>query len=123
MRGTTLPSHGEFTRRVWRHLHRDGDGTRFEFDVTIDGLVDASSHGVGEDPQRLRQLASVVWATADELGEARARQATPRGWHRVKDLEWVQDLGDLLKVAQVRARALGDQQIPLLRRTIVIYIT
>ena len=76
-----------------------------------------------EDPQRLRQLASVVWATADELGEARARQATPRGWHRVKDLEWVQDLGDLLKVAQVRARALGDQQIPLLRRTIVIYIT
>lgn len=35
---------GKFTVRVWRHLHRDCDGTRFEFDATIDGLVDASSH-------------------------------------------------------------------------------
>jgi hypothetical protein len=70
---------GEFTGRVWRHVHRDGDGTRFEFDATIDGLVDASSHGVGDDPQRLRQLASVAWATADELGEARAPQRHPAG--------------------------------------------
>jgi hypothetical protein len=70
---------GEFTGRVWRHVHRDGDGTRFEFDATIDGLVDASSNGVGDDPQRLRQLASVAWATADELGEAQARQRHPAG--------------------------------------------
>ena len=70
---------GEFTGRVWRHVHRDGDGTRFEFDATIDGLVDASSSGLGDNPQRLRQLASVAWATADELGEARARQRHPAG--------------------------------------------
>jgi hypothetical protein len=56
---------GDFTGRVWRHVHRDGDGTRLEFDVTIDGLVDASSSGLGSDPQRLRQLASVALATAD----------------------------------------------------------
>ena len=72
-------THGEFTGRVWRDIHHDSDGTRFEFDATIDGLVDASSHGVGDDPQRLRQLASVAWATADELGEARARQRHPAG--------------------------------------------
>jgi hypothetical protein len=36
-------THGEFTGRVWRHIHHDSDGTRFEFDATIDGLVDASS--------------------------------------------------------------------------------
>ena len=70
---------GEFTGRVWRHVHRDGDGTRFEFDATIDGLVDASSSGLGDNPQRLRQLASVAWATADELGEARTRQRHPAG--------------------------------------------
>jgi hypothetical protein len=70
---------GDFTGRVWRHVHRDGDGTRLEFDVTIDGLVDASSSGLGSDPQRLRQLASVALATADELGEARARQWHPAG--------------------------------------------
>ena len=70
---------GEFTGRVWRHVHRDGDGTRFEFDATIDRLVDASSSGLGDNPQRLRQLASVAWATADELGEARARQRHPAG--------------------------------------------
>ena len=46
--------------------------TRFEFDATIDGLVDASSSGLGDIPQRLRELASVAWATADELGKARA---------------------------------------------------
>jgi len=45
----------------------------------MDGLVDASSHGAGDDPQRLRQLVSVAWATADELGEARARQRHPAG--------------------------------------------
>ena len=72
-------THDEFTGRVWRHIHHDSDGTRFDFDATIDGLVDASSHGVGDDPQRLRQLASVAWATADELGEARARQRHPAG--------------------------------------------
>ena len=63
---------GEFTGHVWRNAQPDGDGTRFDFDVTIDGLVDASSGGLGDDPQRLRELASVAWATADELGEARA---------------------------------------------------
>ncbi len=74
-------THGEFTGRVWRHIHHDSDGTRFEFDATIDGLVDASSSGVGDNPQRLRELASVAWATADELGEARARQRHPgREW-------------------------------------------
>ena len=67
---------GEFTGRVWRHIHHDSDGTRFEFDVTFDGLVDASSSGVGSNPQRLRELASVALATADELGEARARRGT-----------------------------------------------
>ena len=62
-------------------IHHDSDGTRFEFDATIDGLVDASSSGVGDNPQRLRELASVAWATADELGEARARQRHPgREW-------------------------------------------
>ena len=50
-------THGEFTGRVWRHIHHDSDGTRFEFDATIDGLVDASSSGVGANPQRLRELA------------------------------------------------------------------
>jgi len=49
---------GKFTVRVWRHLHRDCDGTRFEFDATIDGLVDAASSGLGSDPQRLRELTS-----------------------------------------------------------------
>jgi hypothetical protein len=73
---------GEFTGRVWRHVHRDGDGTRFEFDATIDGLVDASSSGVGDNPQRLRELASVAWATADELGEARPGQRHPAGTRR-----------------------------------------
>jgi hypothetical protein len=33
----------------------------------------------GRRPQRLRQLASVAWATADELGEAQARQRHPAG--------------------------------------------
>ena len=80
-------THGEFTGRVWRHIHHDSDGTRFEFDATIDGLVDASSSGVGDNPQRLRELASVAWATADELGEARARQRHP-------GREWVDCLTD-----------------------------
>jgi len=48
---------GEFTGRVWRHIHHDSDGTRFKFDATIDSLVDASSSGVGDNPQRLRELA------------------------------------------------------------------
>ena len=43
-------THGEFTGRVWRHIHHDSEGTRFEFDATIDGLVDASSSGVGDNP-------------------------------------------------------------------------
>jgi hypothetical protein len=70
---------GEFTGRVWRHVHRDGDGARFEFDATIDGLIDASGSGLGDKPQRLRELASVASATADELGEAQARQRHPAG--------------------------------------------
>ena len=75
----TVGGCGEFTGRVWRHLHRDTDGIRIEFDATIDGLVDASSNGLGSDPQRLRELAAVAQATADELGEARARQRHPAG--------------------------------------------
>jgi hypothetical protein len=50
-----IVTHGEFTGRVLRHIHHDSDGTGFDFDATIDGLVDASSHGVGDHPQRLRQ--------------------------------------------------------------------
>ena len=38
---------GEFTGRVWRHVHRDGDGTRFEFDATIDRLVDGHQACLG----------------------------------------------------------------------------
>jgi hypothetical protein len=72
-------THGEFTDCVWRHVHRDGDGTPVEFDATLDGMVDASSNGVGDDPQRLRQLACIAWAAADEFGEARARQRHPAG--------------------------------------------
>jgi hypothetical protein len=49
-----------------------------EFDATIDDLVDASSSGLGDNPQRLRELASVAFATA-ELGVARARQRHPAG--------------------------------------------
>jgi hypothetical protein len=63
---------GEFTGRVWRLVHRDGDATRCEFDATIDGLVDTSGTGLGDNPQRLREQAAV-----DELGEARARQRHP----------------------------------------------
>jgi hypothetical protein len=51
---------GEFTGRVWRYVHRDGDGARFEFDATIDGLIDASGSGLGDKTQRLCELASVV---------------------------------------------------------------
>jgi len=47
---------GEFTGHVWSNIHRDGDGTRCEFDATIDGLADASGSGLGSDPQRLRRL-------------------------------------------------------------------
>ena len=74
-----MVTHGEFICRVWPHIRHDSDGIRFEFDATIDGLVDASSSGVGDNPQRLRELASVAWATADEFGEARARQRHPAG--------------------------------------------
>jgi hypothetical protein len=74
----TVGGCGEFTRRVWRHLHRDTDGIRIEFDATIDGLADASSNGLGDDPQRL-QLASVAWALGDVLAEYRARERHPAG--------------------------------------------
>jgi hypothetical protein len=70
---------GDFTGHVWRNAHLDGDETRFEFDVTIDGRADASGNGLGSDPQRLRELAAVAQATADELEEARARQRHPAG--------------------------------------------
>ena len=49
------------------------------FDATIDGLVDASSNGLGSDPQRLRELAAVAQATADELGEAGRGSGTRPG--------------------------------------------
>ena len=48
---------GEFTGRVWRH-------------------------GLGKNPQRLRELADVALATADELEEAWARQRHPAGSRR-----------------------------------------
>jgi len=75
----TIGGCGEFTGRLWRHLHHDADGIRIEFDVTIDGLADASGNGLGSDPQRLRELAAVAHASADELEEARARQRHPAG--------------------------------------------
>jgi hypothetical protein len=65
-------SSGEFTGRVWRHVHRDADGTWFEFDATIVGLSDASGNGVGNDPDRLRRLAAVCTTLADELAAVRA---------------------------------------------------
>jgi hypothetical protein len=43
---------GGFTGHVWRSAQPDGDGTQFDFDVTIDGLVDASGSGLGSDPGR-----------------------------------------------------------------------
>ena len=70
---------GEFTGGVWRHAHSDGAGTRLEFDATIGGLVDASGSGLGDNPQRLRELAAVAQATGDELEEAQARQRHPAG--------------------------------------------
>ena len=43
---------GSFTGHVWRSVQPDGDGTQFDFDVTIDGLVDASGSGLRSDPGR-----------------------------------------------------------------------
>ena len=70
-------THGESTGRVWRHIHHDSDGTRFEFDATIDGLVDASASATTHNG--FVSWPGVAWATADELGEARARQRHPAG--------------------------------------------
>jgi hypothetical protein len=70
---------GGFTCHVWRNATPDGEETRLDFDVTLDGLADASGNGLGSDPERLRELASVTQATADELGEAWARQRHPAG--------------------------------------------
>ena len=67
------------TGHVWRNVHRDDDGIHVEFDVTIDGIGAAASDGLGSDPQRLREVAAVALATADELEEARARQGHPAG--------------------------------------------
>jgi hypothetical protein len=65
---------------VWRNVHRDSDaGLHVEFDVTIDGIGAAADDGLGSDPHRLRELAAVAEATADELGEARARRRIRRG--------------------------------------------
>jgi hypothetical protein len=58
---------GEFVGRVWRHVSRDADASWTEYDCTIDGLSTAGSAGI-EDPQQLRDLASV----ADELAALRA---------------------------------------------------
>jgi hypothetical protein len=55
--------------RVWRHLWHDGSGIRLTFDATCD-LTGASDVGLGEDPQAIREIASVLWALADELAEA-----------------------------------------------------
>jgi hypothetical protein len=71
-----IVTNGEFTCREWRHIHHDSDGTGFDFDATIEGLVDASSHGVGDDPQRLRQRRL---GHRGRAREARARQRNPAG--------------------------------------------
>jgi hypothetical protein len=62
---------GGFTGHVWRNATLDGDETRLDFDVTLDGL--------GSDPEQLRELAAVAQAIAVELEEARARQRHPAG--------------------------------------------
>jgi len=73
---------GGITGRVWRNVHRDDDGIHIEFDVTIDGIGGASDDGLGSEPHRLRELAAVAQATADELEEARALQRHPAGRSR-----------------------------------------
>ena len=68
---------------MWRNVHRDDDGIHIEFDVTIHGIGGASDDGLGSDPQRLRELAAVAQATADELGGGTsARQRHPAGGNR-----------------------------------------
>jgi hypothetical protein len=62
---------GEFVGRVWRHVSRDADASWTEYDCTIDGLSTAGSAGI-EDPQQLRDLASVAGVLADELAALRA---------------------------------------------------
>ncbi|HTH92636.1 hypothetical protein [Mycobacterium sp.] len=68
----------EYTGRVWRNVHRDDDGIHVEFDATLEPLAGASDTGFA-DPDRLRRIAAVAQATADELAEARARQRHPAG--------------------------------------------
>ena len=75
----TVGGCGEFTGHVWRNAQPDGDGTRFDFDVTIDAIGAAASDGLGSDPQRLRELASVAWALADVLAAEQERQRHPVG--------------------------------------------
>ena len=75
----TVGGCGEFTGRVWRHLQRDTDGIRIEFDATIDGLVDASSNGLGSDPQRLRELAAVARRPQTSSGKQGAAAAPGQG--------------------------------------------
>jgi hypothetical protein len=58
---------GEFVGCVWRHVSRDADASWTQYDCTIDVLSTAGSAGI-EDPQQLRDLASV----ADELAALRA---------------------------------------------------
>ena len=70
---------GEFTGRVCATSTATATAPGSNSTQRSDGVVDASSSGLGDNPQRLRQLASVAWATADELGEARARQRQAAG--------------------------------------------
>ena len=70
---------GEFTGRVWRHVHRDRDGTVSNLTPRSTAWLTRQAADSASDPQRLRELAAVASATADELGEARARQRHPAG--------------------------------------------
>jgi len=75
---------GRIVGHVWRNAWREGGTLHVEFDATLDGIADASGAGLGGDPQRLRDLAAVAWATAGELGEARARDRHPAGKQRTR---------------------------------------
>jgi hypothetical protein len=71
---------GEFKADLWLHRTRqDNGGVLHELDVTIDGIGPAASDGLGDSPERLRRLASVVRAAADELEESQARLRHPAG--------------------------------------------
>ena len=71
---------GEFAADLWLHRTRqDNGGVLHELDVTLDGATDTGGVGLGDSPERLRRLASVIWAAADELEEQQARLRHPVG--------------------------------------------